>query len=109
MGDPEHLVEGGSYSLGETDVIVVALFAGSTMEDESQTLYRFQESETGILKWKYAGDLEHQKFWELAVIWDDDSEQIPRRVSAVCIEVIGIRHQGKRSYARQPAEFRVFK
>ena len=106
---PETLELGGAFPLGDNEVLVVALFDGHTLPSEGERRYRFKECETGILRWQYAGSMEDHKFWELAVVWDQDPERKPRRVSHLCIQVIGFECDGHRSYAKQPEEYRAFK
>jgi hypothetical protein len=103
VNSPEYLIEGESFSFGNTDVVVVALFDGYTLPQEGDNRYRFRECETGIMKWRFAGSLEEQKFWELSVVWDNDPTRQARRVNPVCIEIIGLELNRERTYTRQPA------
>lgn len=102
---PDVLQLNESFPLGQIEPIVVALFDGYTLESSDVQRYRFRECETGILRWQYAGDIEDHKFWEFTVIWDNDSEQKPRRVSHQSIQVCGIQNEDARTYSKKPGEY----
>ena len=79
------------------DIIVRAVLRGQTIPnaEDDPDLYKFEESDTGILRWKCSDNI---RFWEPTVIWDHDVRRHPRRTLVMNLEVVGIEVQGCRFY-----------